>query len=533
MKKIFTLLSAVVVLLSANAAPAKFVNRDAKKVVAEHVRKAAPKAPKQLKDETITITANNLSFSEHSYYGIMNFGVVIGSDADWSVSGYLFPEGSSYYTTYSTEAKDIELSVTSNSTQGELELTVSAAELKTTAKGDLFTASAVDSLGRAFEIQLSFFAPEAAKDTIAINFGSAEAKYYADSKDYYIYASNNQYVAALDIFTSDLAGTYTYDDFDKHYTLIGTINGADTTTLSNFYDVKATIVLEAGVYNISAEMFGADSIFYQLSMTYTKPVATDTISHTFLDPVTLNNYGGDYYFRAIDNSYILVMDYYSKTAAGEFGLKDLYTDYVGLFAIHGTDTTAVPYEDIKLSVVEEGSAYAIEVYYLGSDKHCYHFSLTSPKTVANDTVQITLSDVAHRELPATYASYYGFTHYILAAPTDSSYVVALAVVPAYLEGSFETADINLGESGIQVGTQFYMIEDAKFTGTHNADGTYTLKGWFLAKNNTLYEFEFTTAVPQGIENTEDGAKAVKYFENGQLIIEKNGVKYNAQGVRIR
>ena len=37
----------------------------------------------------------------------------------------------------------------------------------------------------------------------------------------------------------------------------------------------------------------------------------------------------------------------------------------------------------------------------------------------------------------------------------------------------------------------------------------------------------------GIENTAAEVKAIKYFENGQLIIEKNGVKYNAQGAIVK
>ena len=37
---------------------------------------------------------------------------------------------------------------------------------------------------------------------------------------------------------------------------------------------------------------------------------------------------------------------------------------------------------------------------------------------------------------------------------------------------------------------------------------------------------------QGVENVFDNAKAVKTFENGQLVIIKNGVKYNALGVEL-
>ena len=37
---------------------------------------------------------------------------------------------------------------------------------------------------------------------------------------------------------------------------------------------------------------------------------------------------------------------------------------------------------------------------------------------------------------------------------------------------------------------------------------------------------------EGVENVGDNAKAVKFFENGQLIIMKNGVRYNALGVQL-
>ena len=37
---------------------------------------------------------------------------------------------------------------------------------------------------------------------------------------------------------------------------------------------------------------------------------------------------------------------------------------------------------------------------------------------------------------------------------------------------------------------------------------------------------------QGIENAAEAVKAEKFFENGQLIIRKNGVKYNALGAQL-
>ena len=62
----------------------------------------------------------------------------------------------------------------------------------------------------------------------------------------------------------------------------------------------------------------------------------------------------------------------------------------------------------------------------------------------------------------------------------------------------------------------------------------------LTKYNTTAEFAggctFTIlekGTPTAIDNAEAEVKAIKRFENGVLIIEKNGVKYNAQGAVVR
>ena len=48
----------------------------------------------------------------------------------------------------------------------------------------------------------------------------------------------------------------------------------------------------------------------------------------------------------------------------------------------------------------------------------------------------------------------------------------------------------------------------------------------------LYAVEFVANGEQGIEDVNDAVKAVKFFENGQLVIMKNGVKYNALGAQL-
>lgn len=50
-------------------------------------------------------------------------------------------------------------------------------------------------------------------------------------------------------------------------------------------------------------------------------------------------------------------------------------------------------------------------------------------------------------------------------------------------------------------------------------------------NGNTVNYTFTNA-PQAVENVEGAVKAVKSIKNGQLVIEKNGVEYNAQGAKL-
>jgi len=540
MKKISTLFLGLVIALSAVAAP-QFHKREAGKQMPnleQLAKKHIAKAPAQVNGETISIEANNLSIDD-SYNAMMiafagyGYVSVSGYNDDWSVSASLYPTTLDYYTSYSSAAEDIELTVY-DAEENPIALTVSAAQLQSTEKGDKFTATGVDGDGNTYNIILTLFAPDEPKATINIDFGpAAEVEHYPSYGDYLFYGERPDYIMVLDIYTDDLEGTYTIKDLDLSYSGLASIVGTDTTSVPGFFSVDIAIVLEAGVYNISADMFGMDSVLYHITMTYAKPVAQDTIEHIFVEPVKIQNFGGDFYFVAEDEEYLLVMDYYSDTKAGEFALEDLYTKYVALYAIEGTDTTAVKYEDVNLKVVENEEGYDVEVAWLGSDLHCYLLHLTSLKPVPTDTVQVNLEDAQHEDL-GMYASYYGFTHYVLAANADSSLVIALAVKNTNLIGKIEFSDLYLENCGVKADGEFSMLEDAEFTASLDEEGIYTLEGWLFAENGVVYEFVIKTAKPvEAVENTNAAVKAEKVLRNGQLFIIKNGVEYNALGTIVK
>ena len=78
-----------------------------------------------------------------------------------------------------------------------------------------------------------------------------------------------------------------------------------------------------------------------------------------------------------------------------------------------------------------------------------------------------------------------------------------------------------GESAAPVG---------KFEYTATADGNIYI--WCPGKEVNFFAFD-VPSMPTAIDNTEAEVKTVKTFENGQLVIIKNGVKYNATGAVVK
>ena len=100
-----------------------------------------------------------------------------------------------------------------------------------------------------------------------------------------------------------------------------------------------------------------------------------------------------------------------------------------------------------------------------------------------------------------------------------------------LVGNYTEADLNTGYTAIYVNNERFAIASAEFSVAAGENGSYVLTGWLLAKNSVKYEFVIKTAEQstEGIENAKAAGKATKRIENGQLVIEQNGIRYNATG----
>jgi hypothetical protein len=88
------------------------------------------------------------------------------------------------------------------------------------------------------------------------------------------------------------------------------------------------------------------------------------------------------------------------------------------------------------------------------------------------------------------------------------------------------------DGGPMQGGSFAQSKDAIIT--QNGD-VLTLKGQFERyADGTLFDVTVTNKVVESsVENTLVTAKAVKTITNGQLLIRKNGIDYNATGAIVK
>ncbi len=251
--------------------------------------------------------------------------------------------------------------------------------------------------------------------------------------------------------------------------------------------------------------------------------------------------------------------------SGEYSIEDEGLDdyYTYLMRVNGTDTTEIEFVSGSITVsvqnpdketssadltvqgqlmTAEGNVYVInstlKVYYnfTISEDEKYKFDEAEAEFNYNfDTYQIlpTGSDIAVGVL----------------AQTDEAMIVAMIVLP---EGQTELV---AGEYAVSVMPMYGTVMAGQYT-AEGPQPSYAMtpadqKLWYLVSGKVTVEGDGSIVIDalnsngkaikstlnhlqgEGIDEVNAAVKATKTLKNGQLIIEKAGVRYNAQGAVIR
>ena len=171
-------------------------------------------------------------------------------------------------------------------------------------------------------------------------------------------------------------------------------------------------------------------------------------------------------------------------------------------------------------IVSDGAAMDASI---SSDRLGYKTVTIENDAISNEEASI----VWHIAKSGDYWTIYNASEEVYAASTGAKNKADLAS---------EVSDKALWTASMEDG-KFEFVNKQNTANSVNANlrknGNYGFACYGTSTGSALLLYKGTPVVPTAIENTAVEAKAFKTFENGQLVIIKNGVKYDVTGAVIR
>lgn len=411
--------------------------------------------------------------------------------------------------------------------------------------------------GNVYHVTFSFTAPTAETfetitatnlvldDTYASLFGILIAE-----------ASNEDYTVSMYLPSDDYLGTFDAEEVSL------SIKGADGKI--EIYEGTITVANTATGVAITGTVLSMDGVQYTLNLTYVIPDATSQETITMSGKLT-NYEGKAWQFIGSTASQMVTIAAYATSIPGTYGRSDLMADYTYVVKVVGSDTLYYDMVDANINVAVSGTNATITGTLRGQNyddsSDVIEFTLNLTATIEDyvpggDEYDAQDEDFNHNfpvyTIDDQYLSQYSV---LIAQATDAEnnmislqlYVEAGSTsLPAgtYTVDKTGTANtvyagyINSGsiygsvagifdESGEAL-TSLWLLNEGTVTvlenGVIEVAATNT---WGRAINCRLGEY------PEGIENTDAKAAAVKVVRDGKLIIIKNGVEFNAQGTIVK
>lgn len=237
-----------------------------------------------------------------------------------------------------------------------------------------------------------------------------------------------------------------------------------------------------------------------------------------------------YGFWQLVNEQLSISNTESDEVAGTYNVgTDLDDEWTYLVPESG-DTVRFVSGSLVVAVADNGDV-TITGSMVGDDGNTYKFDLFYSEPKPEKTVNISIPDW---DLDDTYLDYGLFA---LAGEAENGDYVQIALwmpedaADIYGEYTDEDLDDQYLGSWLEIGEEELYIFSATIKIEEGAEGRALVTAELLCYNNTLYKV--TTLVGEGYDYIYGSKKAIKSIMNGQLIIEKNGVRYNANGAVIR
>jgi len=415
--------------------------------------------------------------------------------------------------------------------------------------------------GNVYHVTFSFTAPTAQSfETITATNLVLDDSY---ASYYYIIiaeASNEDYTVSMYLPAENYLGTFDAEEVSL------SIKDADDESEIEIYEGTITIANTATGVAITGTVLSMDGVQYTLNLQYVIPDATSQETITMSGKLT-NYEGKAWQFIGSTASQMVTIAAYATSIPGTYGRSDLMADYTYVVKVVGSDTLYYDMVDANVLVVVNGENAVItgtlkgQNYDDNSDVIEFGLNLTA-----------TVEDY---EEPAEQGNQYdsqdeGFYYKFPTYNIDDQYLAqynVFVVEATDAENHTISIEFNVEAGTTELAAGVYPIASTyaagtvtqgtvdsyiygSYAGSLDDEGYINVPLWLLnagtvtVLENGVIEVAATNTwgqgiysrlgeYPEGIENTDAAVETVKAIRNGQLIIIKNGVEYNAQGTILK
>ena len=412
--------------------------------------------------------------------------------------------------------------------------------------------------GNVYHVMMSFTAPTAETfETITATNLVLDDSYASVFSIIMVGASNADYTVSMYLPAENYFGTFSADEVSL------SIKGEEGKI--EIYEGTITVANTATGVAITGTVLSMDGVQYTLNLQYVIPDATSQETITMSGKLT--NYEGQaWQFIGSTASQMVTIAAYATSIPGTYGRSDLMADYTYVVKVVGSDTLYYDMVDANVVVAVSGTNATITGTLKGQN-------YVNSADVIEFTLNLTATVEDYEEQPQgnQYDSqdegfYYKFPEYTI----DDQYLAQynVFVVEAQdAQNNTISIEFNVAAGTTELPAGVYPINESYDAGTVTAgsinqyiygsyagsldnEGYINIPLWLIVNGtvtvleNGVIEVAATNTwgqgiysrlgeYPEGIENTEAGVNTVKTVRNGQLIIIKNGVEYNAQGTIVK
>lgn len=465
-------------------------------------------------DGTVTIDIPNASFSDYS-----------SVDGDYYFDGYTtdstyFVQIDYYATTVEGTHTNIYADYTRvfiNPTQDDYtRVSTVLANIEVTRDGDNYNVAA-NLLGEdniLYQVTMTYAIP-VATDTIDVVISDAVynevAGYYGNTNTYTWTGSTDDYDVNIVYYGETSEGDVPFIYLDSENS---SING------QAFVDGHLNTVATENGYDLVAYLVGEDLHCYHITMTYVVPTMADAIDTiTIVVPQAeltdlITNLGA-FQMLGYDANHqnYAALTIYTDQIPGSYTFADFWTDYTVVYY----DEVRIPIVDGHATATATADGYEMEAYMLGNNRHCYHVFFTYTIPVANDTVEVMVSNGAFSDFSGLDGSYM-----FSGTSDDELYTFKFNYFSSIIDGTFTMDDVDEDYTYLYENDTKLSIYTAEFTVTTTESG-YTVDAYILCTNNHCYHV--TLNAPLAGINTVNSV-VVKLYPNPTtevLHIEAEGI----------